>query len=254
MTVTVSDETLSAFIDGELSEGDRKIIETALQSDAALAARLDRLKRPDALIAEAFGGIGDEPMPEAVMNLVKETERPAADDRTILPFAAKPTVNPPARWIAPLAASLALAIGVGVGMQLAPDHRDGDGRIAVAGAIDPASPLFAALESAPSATAVEIGAGSITPVLTFKSVNGQFCREFLVVANGIANRAVACRERGQWVTLFAALTAPPADDAPTYATASSRTGVQFDAVIDGLIESDPLDEQEENALLDHWDR
>eukprot|EP00752_Nemacystus_decipiens_P019397 g17453.t1 len=52
MTSPISDETLTAFMDGELSTEERREIEAALASDPALAARLEALDLPlDALKA-----------------------------------------------------------------------------------------------------------------------------------------------------------------------------------------------------------
>ncbi|MEO0991698.1 MAG: zf-HC2 domain-containing protein [Pseudomonadota bacterium] len=51
---TVSDEMLTAYLDGELSDLEQSKIEMALDGDPALRARLDALEIPDDLLKSAF--------------------------------------------------------------------------------------------------------------------------------------------------------------------------------------------------------
>ena len=250
--MTISDEKLSAYIDGELSPSEVNEINEALKADPAVAARLERLKQPGALIAAGYGEIDDEPMPDSVMDLLRDTGDTENPGEKVIQFAPRPAAKSKASWAVPLAASVALAIGVGVGMQIAADRTNRDGRLAYVGVIDQSSPVFAALESTPSATMVETPQGTIMPVLTFKSANGEYCREYVVANDVAARRAVACRNEGQWVTQFAAL-APQNSVTPNgYSTASAEIATQFDSLIESMMADEALDTEQEAPLLGRW--
>lgn len=250
--MTISDDKLSAYIDGELSPSEINEIKLALKNDPAVGARMERLKRPDALISAAYGKIDDEPMPDSVMDLLRDTGDAENSGEKVIQFAPRPAAKSPALWAVPLAASIALAIGVGVGMQIAADHSRNENQFALAGVIDSSSPVFAALESTPSATMVETPDGTITPILTFKSENGDYCREYVVANDAVTNRAVACRHEGQWVTQFAAL-APPNSAMPNeYSTASVEITTQFNNLIESMMADEALNSEEEGSLLERW--
>ena len=192
--MTVTDEMLSAFLDGELSADEANAIESAIKSDAALAARLERMKKVAPLIAKTYAAIDNKPLPEAVRALlhVDESEQGIEKESSVVKFLGKKSLHLQGGWITSMAASVALLIGVGVGLQLAPRNDWAAGN-AIASVIEPSNPFYAALESTQSAQHVDTSSGLVTPVLTFKSRSGQYCREFLVAGEAVTNRAVACR-------------------------------------------------------------
>ena len=60
MSFRVSDETLTAYLDGELSEEEQRQVETALENDPALVDRLEALSVPVNTVREAFDGLLDQ--------------------------------------------------------------------------------------------------------------------------------------------------------------------------------------------------
>lgn len=248
----VTDEKLSAYIDGELSPGEVADLNKALQTDSTLAARLERLKRPDALIAAAYSEINDEPMPDGVMDLLRGTNSVESADENVFQFTPKPVGKSPAPWITPLAASVALAIGVGVGMQIASDHTRDNGQFAVAGVIDPSNPLYAALESTPSGVTTETETGALTPVLTFRSVDERYCREFSINKDNQLSHAVACRTDAGWETRFAVFGSAAVRNNDQYSTASSSDDDNFETFVSTMMANDALSQNEEKALLGRW--
>ncbi|WP_374440839.1 anti-sigma factor [Stella sp.] len=107
------DETLVAFVDGELDEATATEVAHALEADAELAARVEMFRSSSVLVRAAFAGVIDEPVPERLMAAARGA---AADDAggKVVPF---PKRRPIGRWIAlPLAASVAaLMIGASAG-------------------------------------------------------------------------------------------------------------------------------------------
>lgn len=247
----ITDEKLSAYIDGELALNEIEAIDKALNSDAALAARLAEMKRPDRLIAAAYGEIDKDPMPDRVMDLLRAAPGHAKSDngKKIIRFPFQQFVSLPQQWATPIAAAVALAIGVGVGVQFisdnSPEQRE---NILLAGVIDAASPVHQALDSVPSSEAYSLNGGSITPVLTFKSREGDFCREFSVTSDAVTNRAVACRVNDQWVVQFAMVSDRNMDPG-SFSTASAAASPAFDGFVDELMGDEPLASDDEAAII-----
>lgn len=251
----ISDEQLSAYIDGELPPGEMARVRAALAADPALAARARQFERVDALLAEFSSGIDAEPLPEAVIALLGAPQAEAAEADGAATVIAMPARGAPRYRIAAglaLAASLVLAVAIGVqfGPRGGADARFE--RIARAGAIPDASPLHQALESVPSdetyAAAGEPGI-AITPVLSFVSGAREYCREFRVDGETRAARGVACRRADRWVTLKLAAAAAGGNAVGEYETATAGTDADFDRFVDSLIAETPLDAAAESALL-----
>ena len=72
--MTVSDELLIAYVDGELSDAARREVDHAAQEDAAVAAQLAAHKRLRAGLAEAYVPVLDEAVPEALLAAVMATD------------------------------------------------------------------------------------------------------------------------------------------------------------------------------------
>ncbi|WP_298256100.1 hypothetical protein [uncultured Litoreibacter sp.] len=92
---TFSDEDLTAFLDGELTDADTAAIAEAIERDAALALRLEALDAPVSELRPAFDQLLDD-MP----------------DTLAVPSATPPTAR---RWPTAIAAAFVLAAGMGLG-------------------------------------------------------------------------------------------------------------------------------------------
>ncbi|NOX95635.1 MAG: DUF3379 domain-containing protein, partial [Alphaproteobacteria bacterium] len=157
------------------------------------------------------------------------------------------------QWATPLAASLALAIGIGVGMLFAlPTNTSIGEAMLFAGVIDQDQPIHQILESGRSAETVFLDDGqtaSMTPVLTFKSTSGEYCREFILVANEFNNRAVACRRNEGWAIQFVAISTSENALDGSYSTALPGVSNAFDTMVDELIDDVPLNAPTESTLI-----
>ena len=105
------DETLVAFVDGELDDAAAAEVARAVESDAELAARVDMFRTSSVMVRAAFADVIDEPVPD---RLLAAARGPVAAADNVVPFRKR---SPVGRWIAlPLAASVAaLMIGAGAG-------------------------------------------------------------------------------------------------------------------------------------------
>lgn len=216
MTV-VTEEMLIAYVDGELSEADRTVVDSAVMADPALFDRLERHRRLRARVFGAFANVLAEPIPERLATAARpgnvvSLRRPA-----------------PPTW-ATIAATLVVGVTAGLlvprGPQptIAPDMT-AKGRLATA--------LNTQLASNPSDGSVRVG-------LTFRAAD-RYCRTF--TAEEVAG--LACHDDGAWkVRMTVARQAGHSGD---YRMAASETPPEVMAAVDALITGEPLDAEAEAA-------
>jgi anti-sigma factor RsiW len=110
----VDDETLAAYVDGELSPEKAAAVAMLLADDPEAQARLDALFETGRLLAAAYAAPMAEPVPERLLALVEgRPERaapPAAGGARVIAFPRRARL--PAAIGLALAASVALFIGV----------------------------------------------------------------------------------------------------------------------------------------------
>ena len=257
----LTDERLTAYLDGELAPGDAREVDRALAGDPAARRRLRHLESVSGWVEKAYEAPMREPVPEHLLRTVLG-ERP--DDAPVADFGAARARR--AGWSVrrmalPLAASVALAVGLVSGLQLGGDRGagldGGLGRIAHTGPLSADGPLHAALETVVSGLSVSRTGPDgrqveVTPVMTFRDRTGRFCREYRlsVAGEGGPDGAVglACRTGGQWhgEAVVAAKTGAGA----TYRPASGPVLGHLDAAIGELMADAPLTRDGEAALID----
>ncbi|BBK35561.1 hypothetical protein STAQ_06390 [Allostella sp. ATCC 35155] len=110
------DETLVAFVDGELDEASARDVAAAVAADAGLAARVEAFRQSAMMVQAAFARVIDEPVPERLLLAARGTPEAVSEapTGTVVPFRRRSAIP---RWIAvPIAASVAtLVIGAGAG-------------------------------------------------------------------------------------------------------------------------------------------
>ena len=264
--MTYRDETLSAFIDGELPEAEADALRAAIDKDPALRERVDQLRRANDAVRQAYSGIENEPLPDAVLELfntassnvapfpgeAQAKRAPLAHAGVLQRFAA-------AQWPTALAASLALVVGFGVG-QLggapgAPSETQGDA-MQLAGVIAKDSPVFEILETGASAQVHPAGVDSgviVEPVLSMQRTDGVFCREYFIGDATSRFHNVACKEDDQWAVKFAVNIPTAADAGEGFETASAQSNALAADYVDRVIAGDALDANaEQNAINGGW--
>jgi anti-sigma factor RsiW len=110
MTGPITQEELSAFIDGELPPDRAASLREALHADATLAAREAALRRDRDLLAQAYAPLAHGPLPAAWLARIEDAVEPPFN---VLPFPRRKTTwTIPLGWAA--AACLALVFGAAV--------------------------------------------------------------------------------------------------------------------------------------------
>lgn len=221
--MTVPDEEVFAFVDGELPPEDMARIEAAMASDPQLALRIETQRALRRLLSGAHAGVVRGSTPEGLGATAATSPPGPAKPAEVIAFpgaknrgkaktkdgAKAPRAPKPPRpegatgrgvppWIG-LAACLIL--GLVVGRMAAPPP------VTLSGADTPAplaaGPLAEALNSRGSAKA----AGPVRVGLSFQTPSGGYCRTF--VASGRSPiSGVACRDPDAWRVRAVSPTAP----------------------------------------------
>lgn len=221
--MTVSDDILIAYIDGELSDDDRRQVEQAAAQDAAIASRIAAHRALASGVARTYGPVADEPVPEALLALFA-----AAPPQTVVAFKPRRALPAWTAWAA-MAACLVLGLAIGSGAQrdglVAPDMTAGK-QLAVA--------LNDQLAASQEGAAIRIG-------VTFTDKTGAYCRTFQ--ASGMMS-GLACRDGADW--RVPVLASEGAAGSGEFRTASSMPAA-IAAAIDDRITGAPLDASQEAA-------
>ncbi|WP_300540531.1 zf-HC2 domain-containing protein [Maricaulis sp.] len=230
--MTIEEDMLMAYVDGELDAAAAARVETALANDPELKARFDAMQALRGTLSEHYDPVLDEPVPARLEALI----RPA---RAARPRAT--AANPVSQWLDRLrqgwqapqwaAVAAALVLGVLAGTQLG---IPGDRSILTVenGRLAPGGPLAAALDRPGP------GRGDIAVQVSFRRADGRYCRTF--TASDTAG--IACRDAGAWQIELAA---PAAGQETEIRTAGSALPPAVLEHMDVLIEGDALSAEEE---------
>lgn len=234
----IDDDTLHAYVDGQLDAETAARIDAALATDRALAARVQRARALRAALHGAFDPVLDEPIPARLAALL---QAPAAE-APLASVTALPSRRPRRRWAMPalaMAASLA-ALAVLLWQSSAHDLvRLRDGETFAGGALSRA--LDDQLASAPEPDApISVG-------LTFRSTDGHICRSFVRHA-APARAGLACHaEQGWQVPVVVPMEAPAEGDIRQAASALPPVVQQ---AIDARLAGEVFDVSQERAARD----
>jgi hypothetical protein len=196
-----SEETLMAFVDGELDGAAARAIEQAMMEDRALSRRVIDYWRSRRVAKTAMSDSEALAVPPALLAAVSELVRQSELAKAHVPANENPRRY--ASLLVPLAASLAV-IAAGSAGYIAGSITD-SGRSA-------GMNLFAQLDSHPVANVLShtpsgreetVGDGQVRVTATYRTEDKLLCREFTFKApTGRAN-AVSCRAGDEWKVAFA---------------------------------------------------
>ena len=232
--MSIADDELMAYADGELDPQRRSVIELALRNDARLAERVREHQAMRARVRAAFDDELTEPMPAGVLGALEARQHAEASNDASWGWR---------RW-GGIAASL--AIGLLIGRTLPPSGAPIDWQTneVVAGG---------ALERALS-TQLASAATEITPVrvpISFIDRSGRYCRAF----RADRQAGVACRSEDRWVVQALVVDTPASAASGGLRQAASALPSMLLNEIDTRIAGVPLNgAQETSARESGWRR
>lgn len=236
----ITDETLSAFLDSELSPSEMEAVRERLATDPSLTDRLAELAAVDSELKSHYGEIDDRPMPEAVTRMLAKNnqETPKPTESNVVPFP----------WWRRLrehsGKAIAAAVVAGLAMAQWLTMPSGDNAVW--------SEVATILDSRPSGETYSVnGDIELTPRLTFRNQSGEWCRQFRFESQSNASEQIACRTNsGQWEQRVQVETGQPVA-ADGYQTASG--GSVLDHQLDRMMSTPPVGLEKEHELLElNW--
>jgi hypothetical protein len=229
----IGDETIMAYVDGELGPAEAAALEAEIARDADLARRVASHRALRAAAAGAFAGVLDEPVPDRLLAAAlaePEVARPrfGLTRRLALPA-----------WAA-MAASLVVGVMLGQGAAMLNRSLIATGAQGLEARGELASALDRNLAADPGA--VRLG-------VSFRDTERSYCRSFVVERDALAG--VACREGGRWAVRMTAEAKP--GETGGYRMAASAMPPTVLSAIDTMMVGEPLDRAgEEAARASGW--
>ena len=241
-----SDETVMAYVDGELDEPARAAIDAAIATDRELARRVAHHRALRERLQREFAPVLQETVPERLLAATRDI---SATSRASNVIPLKHT--PRARWSWPQWGAMAASLVVGVLIapvwwrQAPPAFDIRNGRILATGTL--AHALTQQLASNQAADApVRIG-------VSFVSREGKYCRTF-VLREQSAIAGLACHEQDHWL-LMAVANSPSSKTSGEYRPAASSLPPSIAQAVNDLIAGEPLDAGAEvSARAEEWQR
>lgn len=249
----IDDLLLSAWLDHELDDQQRKAVGEAIHNDPLVAKRLAELTGVNNIMVEHFSAIDRLPLPDAVSALLGEaTQPPRVGKGAILsidPHRDRPVAQ---RYALPLAASIALLLGFGAGYGVAGLIGTAEGSLSLAlGPVQPDSVLDDFLANTESgATRALAGKQNLEMKLSFIAWDDSPCRELQLKSASHNVDAIACfgRDR-QWHVRLASASDPGTTVGDDYQTAASKEERGFGGAVDAMMAGDALTSTQERELI-----
>lgn len=212
----LTDEILMAFADGELDEAVASAVAKAMAENPGLARRVVEFQQSRRLTRSAFSStLAPQVSPElyaAVSAQVKAFEEAGNAGDTVTEFRPRKLTGEASGRRLPSFFNMALAASVAA-LALAAGYFAGQRDVSGAGSLVAqleGPPVRDALSTVASGQDVELPAGRLRVISTYRLANGSLCREFKLQASSGTADAIACRG-GEWNVAFA--TTRPAGNA-----------------------------------------
>jgi hypothetical protein len=246
--MTISDETLMAYADGELDAAARAAVESAMREDPQIEARVAAHRTLRRKVQAAYSADLSEEVPERLLAAARGVESAPnkvvnlQDARAAMQRSGSRARPPRPQWrtAGTIAASLIAGVGLGFfmwGHTESPLMRSAGGALVARGQLAQAlSNQLAAEQSRGSP--VQIG-------VSFRVKSGDFCRTF-ALSGAVSPSGLACRHGGEWQVQ--ALTQEVGTDGHSdYRTARSAMSATILKSVEGQIAGEPLDQAGERA-------
>jgi hypothetical protein len=247
--MTISDETLMAYADGELDAAERAAVESAIRADPQIEKRVAQHRELRQRVHSAYSAELSEPVPERLLtaargaagipgsNVVSLDEARTATQRA---SRARPP-RPQWRTAGAIAASVIVGVSLGFimwGRTESPLMRGAGGALVARGQLARAlSEQLAAEQTRTSA--VQIG-------LSFLGKSGEYCRTF-ALSGAVSPSGLACRHGEEWRVQVLSQGPDNAAGDSEYRTAGSAISPSLLKVVEGQIAGEPLDQAGERA-------
>lgn len=234
--MTISDEKLGAFLDGELAPDEMAGLREHIASDEKLAARVEALAMVDRQVSSAIKQIDDTPIPKKIHDLANLLDQ--RKHVAVFPFWKR--AHQQLQHYAIAAAALTAVVGFILGQSVNKDAPE---------AVTYWQAIAHALETRTGGKAQSLNHDATMIVnLTFFNQQGEYCRQFSVnTTDARKTQNIACRREGSW-KLEASIPFEAPADKGDYQLASGPGPI--DKLIDTMMKGQVLNAEQEKAAID----
>lgn len=225
-------QLLSQYIDGELPSPEAQALRKRLIADPLLRAELERMQRANERVVNALRDADRGAVPAHVVELLERDSAGVAQLSTVRR----------AGWGLAIAATVLAASGILLNPQWSAKAPDRD--TLLAGVLEQHS------SSASDWHTLEDGQRA-RAVLSFRSVSGSWCREYLVAGEGGDLHGIACREDGAWRTRVITEIALAEPDSTEYVPAAAADSDRIARFIDANAADIAVSRSEEKRLIEN---
>jgi len=257
----VTDEMLSAYLDGMLDGDDMRAVEHAMEKDPQSTRRLARMIRNDRLLRARFHAVSRRPVPEPISALLEPAAEP--DHSWWTSLVGDVFRGGALPGLARLAGITAVVAVLGIGVMTLPDRGTGpnEGRTdtSVADALPSTNPeLSRLLDRQPSGELVTFGNGTLARIeLSFEHAEGRYCRQYRVAHQGESTSfaVVACRLGTDWQeVLVQRIDAPLADSGQFHAASGPDSSVLDSYIVEHMAGDIMVGDSEVELIRRDWSK
>jgi hypothetical protein len=243
--MSVSDEVLMAYADGEVDAETRAMVDAALRDDPEIRRRIAEHRALRTTLQGAFSAVLDEPVPQRLLDAVRGNDAGSAGNVVDLGAARRSVGNVTARPRNRLPLAMAASLLIGLALGYLGWHRSGgltkpgpNGEVLAA--VGLADVLSNQLSADRSAGRVAIAG------LSFRAKTGNYCRTFSLVGSN-ASSGLACREGNDWAIKVLAQPAQTVPGSSNFRQAASPDVPAVRMAVEESLDGEPLDQAGEIA-------
>jgi hypothetical protein len=235
--MSVSDEVLMAYADGEADAQTGAMVEAAMRDDPEVSRRVAEHRALRTAMQGAFSAVLNEPVPQRLVNAARGDTAANARRASMGNVSARPQT-----W-RPFAMAASLLVGLAVGYlgwhssNVVMKAGSNGELIAAAGLADTLSNQLSADRSAKQVA---------TTGLSFRAKTGNYCRTFSLIGSN-ASSGLACREGSEWKIQVLARAPQPAAGSANFRPAASADVPAVRMAVEESIAGEPLDQAGEIA-------
>jgi hypothetical protein len=245
--MSVSDESLMAYADGEADAATRAIIETAMRDDPEIHRRIEEHRALRETMQGAFSAVLDESVPQRLIDAARGPD--AARTGNVVDLArarrAAAAVDAPGRRRSWQPAAMAASVLVGVAVGYLGWHgskswvkTNSSGELIAGAGLAEALSNQLSEDRSPGLVAIT--------GLSFRAKTGDYCRTFSLTG-AHANSGLACREGDGWKIKVLAQSPNATSNSSTFRPAASADAPAVRAAVEESIDGEPLDRAGEVA-------
>lgn len=246
--MNISDETLMAYVDGELDPAAREEVELVMQGDPQLQVRVAQHRALRRQVQAAYAHELTEQVPEHLLAAAAGARPRGAKVRSLNDGRASIERSPSSvsrrQWRLAGAMAASVIVGAGLGYLMW-------GRTASLLTLSAGGELVAHGQLAQSLSqqlAAEQSRGSAVQIgVSFLAKSGEYCRTF-ALAGAVSPSGLACRHGGEWqIQVLSQPLGADKVDASEYRTAGSAMSAPILKAVEAEISGEPLDQAGESA-------